>query len=246
VVSARAPTALITGGAAALGRTTSLRLANRGDQVVLADHDEDGLAKAAAQVAASGGRVQTYLVDEQDRPAVERMCADIDQRFGGVTYLLRTAGVRRLGEVSETSLGMWNEVLGAELTGAFHVCQSVLPLMVRQRHGAIVLNSSDFAIIGLAGEASHSSAKAALYGLSKALAMEFAPFGIRVNAIGPGLIAPGADSDTDERDFSDRDVPMARHGRIDEVASVVEFLLSERAQYITGQLVQPNGGRVMW
>jgi NAD(P)-dependent dehydrogenase (short-subunit alcohol dehydrogenase family) len=244
-VRAPVPTTLITGGATALGYATGLRLANRGDQIILADHDESGVAYAAAQLAASGGRVRAYVVDERDRPAVERMCADVDRRYGGVTYLLRTGGVHRHAEVSDTSLDSWNEVLEAELTGAFHVCQAVLPLLIQQRHGAIVLNSSDQMVIGVAGEASHRSAMAGLFGLSKALAVEFAQVGIRVNAIGPSPLAYEHGAHTKEWPHTDRaggpEVLWARDGTVDEVASVVEFLLSERARYITGQVVQPKG-----
>ncbi len=194
--------------------------------------------------------MQKYVLDDCDRLGLERLFTEVAERFGGVTYLLRAGGTRHVSEVSDTSLRDWQLVVEAQLNGAFHVCQAVLPLMIRQRQGAIVLNSSDLAVIGLAGQASSASANAGLYGLSKALALECAPFGIRVNAVGPGTIISEDGSEMEAWGLPDgapdASVPMARHGRTDEVASVVEFLLSERAEYITGQLIEPNGGRVMW
>ncbi len=246
---------LITGGASGMGRATAERLARRGDHVVLGDLDEQGLAETARLIRAAGGQVDTAVVDVRERPMVERWCADAVERLGGITYLFSHAGPRITSSepVSALALADWNAMVETNVTGAFHLCQAVLPQMVARRAGAIVLTASDYSIIGMRNAAHYAAAKTALYSLAKALAVEFAPHGIRVNAIGPGPIdtphlrrgRTGSEWDEAARASLAR-IPMGRLGRPEEVASVVEFLLSDRAAYITGQMIQPNGGQVMW
>lgn len=253
VESQTTATSLITGGASGIGRATALRLAARGDQVVVFDLNERGLAETAAAIRAAGGRAETYVVDVRDRAGVERATAEVVGKLGGISYLFSNAGVPRRGQVAELSLEDWQIVLDTHVTGTFHVCQTVLPHMVERGRGAIVLTSSDFAIVGLAGQAVYTAAKTALYSLCKALALEFAPHGIRVNAIGPGPIdTPFLRTGRTPEEWEayvpvlQARVPMRRLGRPEEVAAVVDFLLSERSAYVTGQLVQPNGGQVTW
>jgi 3-oxoacyl-[acyl-carrier protein] reductase len=144
-------------------------------------------------------------------------------------------------------------VFDTNVHGAYYLCRAVLPGMVARRSGAILLTASDFAIVGLRNYANYAAAKTALYALTKSLALEFAGRGIRVNAVGPGPIdtpqhhqgRTREEWDAWLRGRLDR-IPMGRLGTPEEVASVVDFLLSDRAGYVSGQLVQPNGGQVMW
>jgi NAD(P)-dependent dehydrogenase (short-subunit alcohol dehydrogenase family) len=217
------------------------------------DIDVEGLAATADAIRAHGGRAETHQVDVRDRGGVQRACGMIRDQLGGIDYLFSNAGVVRHHPVATMPVLDWNLVIGTHLTGTFHLCQVALPHMVEKGRGAIVVTSSDYAIIGMRNGANYSAAKTGLYSLAKCLALEFAPYGIRVNAIGPGPIdtpllrhgRTGTAWEEAARHYQ-AEVPMQRLGQPEEVAAVVDFLLSDRAAYITGQLVQPNGGQVMW
>jgi 3-oxoacyl-[acyl-carrier protein] reductase len=147
----------------------------------------------------------------------------------------------------------WQVVLETHVTGSFNLCRAVLPHLVNRRSGAILLMASDFAVTGLRGQANYSAAKTAVYSLTKALALEFAPVGVRVNALGPGpidtpLLRAGRTGKTwdDAYRLLLARVPMGRLGTPKEVADTALFLLSDRSSYVTGQLLQPNGGQVVW
>jgi len=244
---------VISGAASGIGRATATRLAARGDHVALLDRDATKLEAAAEAIREAGGRAETWPLDVRDRAAIEKACAEVVEKLGAITYVFSNAGISGLRPVSAMTLAEWSAMLDTHVTGAFHLCQVTLRHMVRQKRGAVVLTSSDFAVVGMRNNAHYTAAKTALYSFTKALALELAPHGIRVNAIGPGpidtpLLRSGRTAaEWDERlAFLQTRIPMGRLGTPDEVAAVVEFLLSDRAAYVTGQLVQPNGGQVMW
>jgi NAD(P)-dependent dehydrogenase (short-subunit alcohol dehydrogenase family) len=244
---------IITGAASGLGRAAAIRLAKRGDRVGLCDLNESGLEETCSMIRGDGGKATNAIVDVRDGFAVKNWCVEVVKQLGKIDYLFSNAGVTSRSPVCDMEFDEWRRLIDTHVTGSFHVCQAALVHMVEHGSGAIVVTSSDYAVIGMRYASNYAAAKTALYALTKALAVEFAPHGIRVNAVGPGPIdtpllrSRGTPAEWQDRvrDYEAR-LPMQRLGQPEDVASVVDFLLSDRASYITGQLLQPNGGQVMW
>lgn len=244
---------IVTGAGSGIGRATALKLAHGGDIVCACDVHEDSLRKTVEAIQSEQGACLSGLVDVRDREGVENWCSKIVEKFGKIDCLFSNAGLNARSSVSEMTLSQWNLLIDTHVSGAFNFCQVVLRHMIERKSGVIVIMSSDFAVVGVANAANYCAAKTALYSLTKSLALEFGQYGIRVNAVGPGPIdtpllhagrTPG-EYDMARRAFETR-LPIKRLGQPEEVAAVVNFLLSPRASYITGQLVQPNGGQVLW
>jgi NAD(P)-dependent dehydrogenase (short-subunit alcohol dehydrogenase family) len=253
VASSAARVSIITGAASGLGRAAAVRLAQRGDRVALCDLSEDGLEETCSVIRGNGGEAISSIVDVRDGGAIKKWCVEVVRQLGKIDYVFSNAGVTSRSAVSDMEFEEWRRLIDTHVTGSFHVCQAALTHMVEHGSGAIVITSSDYAVIGMRLASNYASAKTALYALTKALAVEFAPHRIRINAVGPGPIdtpllrsrGTPAEWQARVREYEAR-LPMQRLGQPEDVASVVDFLLSDRASYITGQLLQPNGGQVMW
>jgi 3-oxoacyl-[acyl-carrier protein] reductase len=245
-------TVLITGAASGIGLATA-RLLSQQMRVVLADRNYEGAERAALEIERGGGRASAVEVDVSDARSVALMAEKTQRELGDVHALFCNAGVSPKAPFEEWRESDWDTVIDTHIKGVFLCTRAFLPQMCARREGAIVTTGSDYSIVGHRHGAGYAAAKAGIYALTKSIALEFAPFNIRCNSVGPGpietpLLRKGmADAQwAAHKAARGERVPMGRLGQPEEVASVVAFLLSERAAYITGQIVHPNGGSVMW
>lgn len=231
-------TALVTGASGSLGGAIALRLAERGDHVIL--HYHQGQQRASAllsEIQASGGSAELLGFDLRDAEGTKKSLSGTRP----VDILIHCAGVARDGLFATMDPIEWREVLSLSLDGFLHVAQPLVLSMILRRYGRIVAMSSVAGLKGNRGQANYAAAKAGLHAAVKSLALEVARKGITVNSIAPGFI------DSDMTKSLDADalkqlIPMRRFGSAAEVAEVVEFLSSERASYLTGQCIAVDGG----
>lgn len=243
-----AKTVLITGASRGIGRAAAELFAERGYRVLL----NYRRSKAAAEelereLAARGADVMAYGADVADRAQVEAMADACERRFGGVDVLVCNAGIARQGLFTDLTPEEWREMMGIHVDGAFHCCQAVLPGMIRKKEGSILLVSSIWGMTGASCEVAYSTAKAALIGMTKALAKEVGPSGIRVNCVAPGVVDTAMNAALDGETLASlrEETPLGRLGTPLEIAQAIVFLASPEASFITGQVLSPNGGFVI-
>ena len=240
---------LVTGSSRGIGAEVALKAAAEGASVAV--HHRRSAAAAediAARARSLGVESEAFAADVADGGQAERLVAAVIERFGRSDGLVNNAGQTLVGPFLEIQPAQWNEVIATDLTAAFHTCRAVLPSMVERRSGAIVNIASRLGQMGLAETAAYSAAKAGLIGLTRALAREFGPNGIRVNAVAPGVTVTGMTTDLVESEEGRRrlrDMPLGRYGRADEVADSVIFLLSDASSLFLGQTLNPNAGGYM-
>ncbi|PWC64309.1 3-ketoacyl-ACP reductase [Azospirillum sp. TSH7] len=236
--------ALVTGGSGALGAAISKALAADGHHVLVHANGSPARAEAlAAEITASGGSAEAIAFDVTD---AEATAAALEQvlESGPIQILVNNAGIHDDAVMPAMRREQWGRVIDVSLNGFFNVTQPLLMPMIGTRWGRIVNVSSVAAVTGNRGQTNYAAAKAGLHGATKSLALELAPRGITVNAVAPGIIAsPMADAAFDAETVK-RMVPMKRAGRPEEVADLVAFLASDRAAYISGQIVSINGGMI--
>jgi len=234
--------AVVTGAGKNIGRAIALSLARDGAKVVVNGRSDAAAIEAvAAEIRAAGGSAEAVLADVSDADAVARLVA----QAGPIDILVCNAGLRRQTPFLEMSLAEWREILSVALDGAFILSRAVLPGMVARGGGSIVALSGISTHVGTPNRAHVSASKAGLEGLMRAIAMEFAPQGIRANCVAPGAVdtTRGASAGAMPQGLGREDgIPMRRKATIDEIASVVRMLAGPEGGYVTGQTIHVNGG----
>ncbi len=236
--------ALVTGASQGIGRATSLALAEAGAKVAIAARNTEKLASLAAEIAAAGGEALAVPMDVADPAQVKTGFQQLLAKFGKLDILVNNAAITRDTLALRMKLEDWEAVLRTNLTGA-HLCiQQALGAMLKQRAGRIINITSVVAETGNAGQANYVASKAGLIGLTRAIAVEVASRNITVNAIAPGFIAtPMTDPLSQEiKDKMKSMIPLGRFGTDRDVAAAIVFLASDEAGYITGQVLDVNGG----
>jgi 3-oxoacyl-[acyl-carrier protein] reductase len=234
---------MVTGASRGIGRAIALELAASGHRVACCA-SSDGAKDTQAEIEAAGGIGLAVRADVGDASALDAAFKEIEDTWGPVEVLVNNAGVTADGLIARMTDDQWGDVLRTNLTGAFHTIRRATPRMMRGRWGRIVNVSSVSGQAGAAGQANYAAAKAGLLGLTRAVARELAPRGITCNAVAPGPIVTAMTEGmpAEWRAVMEATVPLGRLGSPEEVASVVGFLCSEPAGYVTGALVPVDGG----
>src|ERR1700761_3146405 len=239
--------ALVTGASQGIGKACALELARAGATVALAARNEAKLAETAAEIEAGGGTAGGFALDVASEDSIKAGAKAILEKFGKVEILVNNAGITRDGLVLRMKRPDWDDVLGTNLTGAFLLTQALLSPMLRNRWGRIVNITSVVGRTGQAGQVNYAASKAGLIGITRSLAREVASRGITVNAVAPGYIETAMTSVLDEkvREAMLTQIPLGRAGTDKDIAHSVAFLASDAAAYITGHVLDVNGGMFM-
>lgn len=240
--------AFITGGGRGLGRSIAEKLAEEKANIAVTDIDFDMAEEAAKQISAKHMvKSRAYAHDVSSESSTEKVANAIIDDFGAIDILINNAGVTRDKLIMNMKMEDWNFVMNINLTGAYLCTRYVSKQMLRQKSGSIINIASIVGLMGNVGQANYSASKAGLIGLTKTTARELARRGITANAIAPGYIESDMTSRLPEKakkGLLDR-IPVKYYGKADDVANAVLFLASEKAKYITGQVMNVDGGMVM-
>ena len=238
-------TALVTGATRGIGRAIALKFASEGADIAFTYRSQEEAAMTlTAEIETMGVRVKAYKSDAASFEDAHNVVADAKETFGHIDILVNNAGITKDGLMMRMDEAAWDGVIGTNLKSAFNFIHACTPIMARQRNGSIINMSSVVGVSGNAGQCNYSASKAGLIGLSKSIAKEMGPRGIRSNCIAPGFIATDMTEALPEnlRQEWEKQIPLRRAGQPEDVAKVALFLASDLSSYVTGQVINCCGG----
>ncbi|MGB8989717.1 MAG: 3-oxoacyl-[acyl-carrier-protein] reductase [Candidatus Sulfotelmatobacter sp.] len=239
--------AFVTGASQGIGRACALRLAREGAAVAVAARSQDKLNDLVNEITAAGGKALACTLDVTDEEQVKASIKGAIAQFGKIDILVNNAGITRDQLIMRMKRADWDAVLQTNLTSAYLCIQQVTSSMLKQRWGRIINIASIFGQMGQAGQANYSASKAGLIGLTMAIARELGSRNITCNAVAPGFIETAMTEGLGDefKQNAARQIPLGRVGSVDDVANAVAFLASDGASYITGHVLNVNGGMLM-
>ncbi len=241
-------TALITGAARGIGKALALKFAAEGANIAFTDLviDENG-KETEAELQALGVKAKGYASNAADFNQTKEVVSEIHKEFGRIDILVNNAGITKDGLMMRMTEQQWDAVIAVNLKSAFNFINAVLPIMLRQKAGSIINMASVVGVHGNAGQSNYAASKAGLIALAKSIAQEVGSRNIRANAIAPGFIetAMTAALPQEVRDECAKKIPLRRGGKVEDIANVATFLASDMSSYVTGQVIQVDGGMNM-
>ncbi len=240
--------AVVTGAARGIGKEIALKFASEGCDIAFTDLviDENG-KKTEEEIAAYGVKCKGYASNAADFAATEEVVKQIKEDFGHIDILVNNAGITKDGLMLRMTEQQWDAVIAVNLKSAFNYIHAILPVMVRQKSGSIINMASVVGVHGNAGQSNYAASKAGLIALAKSVAQEVGSRGIRANAIAPGFIETAMTAALPDEVRAEwcQKIPLRRGGKVDDIANVATFLASDMASYVTGQVIQVDGGMNM-
>lgn len=239
--------AIVTGASRGIGKAVALRLAREGAHVVATATTLENANKTVAEIKQKGGNAHAIAVDISEEASVTAMVSEVLEKFDTIDILVNNAGITRDNLLVRMSSDDWQKVIDVNLSGVFYCIKAVTKTMMRKRAGKIINITSIVGEIGNAGQVNYSAAKAGIIGMTKSVAKELAGRNVQVNSVAPGYIRTDMTSDLPEANKEKllEVIPAGRMGEPEDVAGLVAFLASEDANYITGQIINADGGMVM-
>lgn len=240
--------ALITGASRGIGKGIALKFASEGADIAFTDlFDDENMAATVKEIEALGVKAKGYASNAADFAQTEEVVAKVKEDFGHIDVLVNNAGITKDGLMLKMSEAQWDAVIAVNLKSAFNFIHAIIPVMMRQRSGSIINMASVVGVHGNAGQANYAASKAGLIALAKSIAQEVGSRGIRANAIAPGFIETAMTAALPEEIRKEwcQKIPLRRGGKVEDIASVATFLASDMSSYVTGQVIQVDGGMNM-